>query len=385
MLGLDYASDEEDEAPPAPASGDGSAAPAKAEAAVDGKSSSPVAPGALEKPQAKAAGKAAAQPKVDAKAAAKVNDRKVLELRKAVQKSKSATAVVQIVRRSFGDSYDLRWGADALMQIAKRSTARTRKEWARDPAVQKLAEKVKAEATSPEAAKAGRADTSALLLVGLEALSRLDQHAKKDALPALERIITGMQADRWQHPVKSLAKLLWLAGDSELEGLSALPTELRERADTMDGPDVALVVQVLRKKTTRDGALNGKLLSRLRAEGVYEGMSATDLVELSEGLKDLSTEDETVLRPLGQEVLRRRGELTPDESHRVHSAFQSMRLPLPSVWTNPGAVKKRDGSQIVTTTTFVPQEGHEKKRRGNHDVERPSPPRVVRDYKMMSY
>ena len=32
---------------------------------------------------------------------------------------------------------------------------------------------------------------------------------------------------------------------------------------------------------------------------------------------------EAALRPLGQEALRRRGELTPDESHRIHTAYQA--------------------------------------------------------------
>ena len=31
---------------------------------------------------------------------------------------------------------------------------------------------------------------------------------------------------------------------------------------------------------------------------------------------------QAALRPLGQEALRRRGELTPDESHRIHTAYQ---------------------------------------------------------------
>lgn len=96
-------------------------------------------------------------------------------------------------------------------------------------------------------------------------------------------------------------------------------------------------------------------------------------------------QDAEALRPLGQEILRRRGELTPDESYRVHNAYQAMKLPLPEVWMQPGSAVKRDGSQLVTTQAFRPQEGHEKKRRGNNDVQRTSPPRVVRDYKMMSY
>lgn len=106
---------------------------------------------------------------------------------------------------------------------------------------------------------------------------------------------------------------------------------------------------------------------------------------MAEALRELGAADEQALRPLGQETLRRRGELSPDESHRVHTAFAAMKLPLPKVWAQPGAATKREGAQIVTSQAFAPQEGHEKKRRGNHDIERTSPPRVVRDYKMMSY
>jgi len=154
----------------------------------------------------------------------------------------------------------------------------------------------------------------------------------------------------------------------------------------LDGPDLALLIASFRKHAgARDAALLEKVVVRLHADGIHHGVSATDLVEMAEGLNELGITDEAALRALGQETLRRRGELSPDESHRVHTAFQAMKLPLPQVWTPPGAVTKRDGAQIVTSQAFVPQEGHEKKRRGNHDIERTSPPRVVRDYKMMSY
>merc|ERR1712048_389870 len=191
----------------------------------------------------------------------------------------------------------------------------------------------------------------------------------QDQIKALERITEALVADRWQHPVKSLSRLAWLAAPLKLPGLDPVPHELRERYMALDGPDVALLISGMRdNKSQRDAALLQKMLARLKTEGIHTGLSATDLVEMAEGICALELDDEAALRPLGQEILRRRGELTPDESHRVHTAYQSMKLPLPQVWTNPGVAKKRDGSQILTTTTFVPQEGHEKKRRGNHDV-----------------
>jgi len=298
--------------------------------------------------------------------------------------AKSATAVVQIVRRCFDEFGDLRWCAEALYQIAKRSTARTRKEWSKDPLVEKLADSLRKEADS-EAPLAGRVDRVELILLVLEALRRMSLQATQEQKPALERIVTALVADQWKHPVKSIGRLFWLAAPLKLSGIDGVPMEIRERAALLDGPDVALIIQAMRNKDSRDSALLLKVVARLKTEGVHVGLSATDLVEMAEGLRELGAHDEAALRPLGQEILRRRGELTPDESHRAHGAFNSMKLPLPQVWTQPGAAKKRDKAQILTTQTFVPQEGHEKKRRGNHDIERTSPPRVVRDYKMMSY
>merc|ERR1712137_153336 len=103
------------------------------------------------------------------------------------------------------------------------------------------------------------------------------------------------------------------------------------------------------------------------------------MVELAEALNELRCKDELeVLKTLGQEIARRRGELTPDENQRAQLAYGAMKLPLSQVWTQPGAQKKRTGGDFIVTQSFAPQEGHEKKRRGNNDVERHSPPRVVR-------
>lgn len=324
----------------------------------------------------------------------RISVQKLRELTNEINAAKSATAVVQVVRRCIDTSWDLRWGAPALYQIAKRSTARTRKEWAADPLVKKLADKLRHEADTGEVLVGKRPDDLDVLLVALEALRRMGLQEPEAQLGALERAVKLLVAASFRHPVKSMVRLFWLGAHLKLEGqlaeqTSLLPTEIRARSGDLDGPDLALLLAAMRKKGeapgARDSGLLDKAVLRLKSKGVHEGLTATDLVEMAEGLLEIAVTDEGALRPLGQEVLRRRGELTPDESHRVHTAYQAMKLPLPKVWTEPGASKKRDGSQIVTTQAFRPQDGHEKKRRGNNDVERTSPPRVVRDYKMMSY
>jgi len=345
-------------------------------------------------PAAAAAAKVGAGPAGDG-TAKRLPALKLKEQRKEIRDAKSATAVVQMVRRCLDNAWSFIWGAEALYQIAKRSTARTRKEWVNDPTVMRLGKKLVKEASS-SLLKSGKGGDRAVdeevdvILLALEALKRLamqDAPAQKDVL---ERSLACLVADKWRHPVKSLSRLYWLGAPLKLkspgeEFSSLLPAELRARAQELDGPDIALLLAAFRKEGARDAALLEKVAVRLRAQGVLTGVSATDLVEMSEAMNVLGVRDEQALRPLGQEVLRRRGELSPDESHRVHTAFQTMKLPLPQVWTQVGAATKREGSEIVTSQAFAPQEGHEKRRRGNHDIERTSPPRVVRDYKMMSY
>jgi len=280
--------------------------------------------------------------------------------------------------------------AEAMLQIAKRSTARTRKEWIKDNSVVKLSQGLLREASvdpssSSSKALAGQVQHVEKLCLALEGLRRMSFQTAKEQVPALERIIAACTADGWKENVDSLSRLYWLAAPLELKGLEPLPEQLRDRATSLNGPDVALIIQAMKHKNGRNAQILSKVVARLQTEGIHVGMSATDLVEIAEGLSELGANDQAALRPLGIEILRRRGELTPDESHRAHSAYTKMGLPLPQVWGKAGSEKKRAGSEILTTTTFVPQDGHTKKRRGNNDVERVSPPRVVRDMKMCSY
>jgi len=316
----------------------------------------------------------------------RLHQQKLRDLKREIGSARSATAVVQVVRQNLSSCWDLRWGAEALYQVAKRSTARTRQEWAEDKAVVKLAEKLKEEAVSAH----GETD---LVLLALEALRRMALQEPEDQKEYLERGIMSIVANKWRNPVKSLARLFWLGAPLSKEGgfkehfdSKNLSAQIRARQNELDGPDLALLLAAMKgPKGLKESALQSKVVLRLKEKGIHRGLSATDLVEMAEALEELGVADEAALRPLGQEALRRRGELTPDESHRIHTAFQGMKLPLPQVWETHGSTKTLQSSMgKVTTQAFALQEGHEKKR-GNNDIERTSPPRVVRDYKMCSY
>lgn len=377
MPGLvDYGSDDSEEQGEVAATTTAAAPPVKAP---------PVKAPPVKAPPAKAPSDA--RPATPAKASAppRIHAKKVAEIKKELVLAKSATSVVQVVRNSM-DQWDRRWGAHALYSIAKRSTARTRQEWAVDRAVVRVANKLKTESAA-DALPTGRMDDedAEVILLSLEALRRMALQGKEEQRPPLEAFLKRFEAAKWKYPVKTLSRFYWLSAPLKLQGVEAVPPELRPRAIELGGVELSLIVEAMRQQGARDLALLEKVIGRLKEKDIHKNLSATDLVELAEGLAELEQRDEAALRPLGQELQRRRGELTPDEAHRIQNAFQTLKLPLSQVWAPPGATKKRDGSAIVTTQAFVPQEGHEKKRRGNNDVERTSPPRVVRDYKMCSY
>lgn len=357
-------------------------------------SSAPAAPAVQSKPAVALPKPVKAQkPAAPAVAALALKDKKLQEIRKEIDAAKSATAVVKVVRSNMEKFWDFRWGAEALYQVAKRSTARTRKEWGDDASIKKLASKLIAAAD--DGALLAREGLD-ILLIALDGLRRMEAQDAEAQKAALERVVVCLVAEGWKRPVKLLVRLFWLGAPLKLEASKDLrdhlPVEIRGRSLDLDGADLALLVVALQNAgASKDDLLLEKVVIRMRStevapEVLYKGLSATDLVEMGEGLKNFEVSEEAALRPLGLEVLRRRGELTPYESHRVHSAFETMKMPLPEVWMKPGSQHKRSGAEIVTTQAFAPAEGHEKKRRGqNNDVERTSPPRVVRDYKMMSY
>lgn len=356
------------------------APPAEPPTAPPVETKRPLPGGAASGPSAKKAKKASEKPP----------EKRIREILREVAGAKSATAVVSMTRREFDTAWDPRWGADALLKISKRSTARTRREWAADKSVLALGDRLREEVAATEHGKSGHGmlvEQGEWALVALEGLRRMAQQAPEEQRSAIERVAEWLAAENWRWPVKNLARFLWLAAPLKLSAdlIDCAARELRVRAESLDGPDVALVIAAMRHKGSRDAALLKRVLDSLRTEAAFHNMSASEMTELSEGLRDLNAHEASVLRPLGQEALRRRGELTPDESKRMTEAYATMKLPLKDVWGSAGASMKNDGKQLVTKMTFVPQEGHEKKRRGNHDIERASPPRVVRDYKMASY
>ena len=93
-----------------------------------------------------------------------VSARKIRELQADIASAKSATAVVQLARPALEDFWHAQWGADALLQIAKRSTARTRMEWVSDATVKKIAEKLEADID---------VDYFDVMLIAMEALRRM--------------------------------------------------------------------------------------------------------------------------------------------------------------------------------------------------------------------
>jgi len=250
-----------------------------------------------------------------------------------------------------------------------------------------LAEKLQQEAESD-------ACDADIVLLALEALRRMSIQEPKDQKAVIERVSVSLAARNWRHPAKGLARLFWLGAPLKSEGSlkehfssKALPSQLRSKQTELDGPDLALLLAAMKgEKGVKDTALQSKVVLKLKEKDIHRGLSATDLVEMAEALQDLEVQDKDALRPLGQEALRRRGELTPDESHRIHTAYQAMKQPLPQVWDTPGSTKtQHTAAGKVTTQAFALQEGHERKRHGNNDIERTSPPRVVRDMKMCSY
>jgi hypothetical protein len=109
------------------------------------------------------------------------------------------------------------------------------------------------------------------------------------------------------------------------------------------------------------------------------------MVPLIETLDELGMRNKRALQILGQEILQRKPEFSPDDLRRLEIAFDQCKLPLNTVWAALGASKKRKGGQLVTSQVFAPQQGHEKKHRSEQDIERTSPERYVADHVQSSY
>mmetsp|Transcript_44599 Transcript_44599/g.127938 ORF Transcript_44599/g.127938 Transcript_44599/m.127938 type:complete len:574 (+) Transcript_44599:183-1904(+) len=201
-----------------------------------------------------------------------VPEERVAEIRTDIASKSSATATVQIVRRLFERSWDVAWGADALLCIARRSNAQTRKEWAKDEWVIALGERLKLEISSvalgirEEAASkiaaygdAYIAECAALLgrrldaeLTAMEALRRMNFQDLAAQGGMLLRTAEEVEFLGWgSSPAQRLARFLWLAAPLPRQpppGLRLVPAllSLRHRHSELGAPDIVLLLAALR-------------------------------------------------------------------------------------------------------------------------------------------
>lgn len=328
-----------------------------------------------------------------------INALRLRYLQNEIATSNSATAVVQMIRREISKDWDARWGAMALLQVAKKSTAKTRKEWAADKAVKKLGLKLVKEvlgedswSIDPQLRPLSEIQSALCALEGLRRMSLQDSDEQK---APLEHVLKWFNATGWGHPVKILACFVWLAGPLNLS-LDGGLDEIKRRPAELDGEDLLKLLAAIRGGM-KDFKLQTKVIMRLRMPASYKGLRASELIDVADHfgqLRKTNKDDdalESALKVLGQEMLGRWPELTADEGQRAQMLYQAMSMPLPSVWTPEGTKSNLVGGAVVTTQTFTPRDGHTKPKRraiaagASVDLERISPPRVVRDFKMASY
>ncbi|CAJ1443511.1 unnamed protein product [Effrenium voratum] len=163
------------------------------------------------------------------------------ELCQAFRAAPSAAEAVLLLRREQGRSWHPAWGAEALLRVALRSTAKTRKAWAKDTAVVRLAEHLQQDAKQPNQDLA-RLEVS---LMSLEALRRLGFPSSLESASLAQREALAS--------TKSLCRMLWLAaGAANAAGGEAagLLRELRKRSD-FDGLDLRMLFDAARRWSER--------------------------------------------------------------------------------------------------------------------------------------
>lgn len=200
-----------------------------------------------------------------------------MALKAEVAACRSATAVVRIVRRSLQGSWDLRWGAEALHGIVERSTAKTRQQWARDPAVVLLSDRAKRDV---ERVVTEMTYVEAVILA-LEALRRLELQRSESQRPVLKLLVAHLSAGDVfrQLPVILLARLLWLSAPLRLEGVKRAFQQLRERHLEVDGKGVVLVIIAMQAWACTTLLRVPRRLQQSSA--VVTGLSIEDEYELS--------------------------------------------------------------------------------------------------------
>mmetsp|Transcript_58111 Transcript_58111/g.138253 ORF Transcript_58111/g.138253 Transcript_58111/m.138253 type:complete len:510 (-) Transcript_58111:18-1547(-) len=324
---------------------------------------------------------------------------RVEELQESIRAAPSASSTVQLLRTPVRNSgeWHSKWAAEGLYNIARKSTLRTRPQWVEDPTVLALSQQLL------QAIRDADADNTATLLA-LEALQRLELESARDHLAVIERVASDLAADSWkQCSTRELVQIMWLAAPLQsrasqflAEALRKhLPMRLCSEAGQLDAVGAAMVLDALLKVPNE--RLLQKMLLRLGVTGVCSTAIPSDLVQIADSLAELGVSSShgerhlAALQALGQEVMVRRAEHSPDELQRIQKAFEVCGLPLRQAWKATGATTKKRGGQVVTTQVFSTQARHGKKARKDlqsrtaHELESTSPPREVADRVNTSY
>eukprot|EP00928_Gymnodinium_smaydae_P097838 TRINITY_DN8951_c0_g1_i2.p1 TRINITY_DN8951_c0_g1~~TRINITY_DN8951_c0_g1_i2.p1 ORF type:complete len:730 (-),score=93.69 TRINITY_DN8951_c0_g1_i2:13-2202(-) len=225
-----------------------------------------------------------------------VTDCVVRELRRDILSAKSATAVVQIVRRELARRGALQWAAQALYRIYRKSTALTRREWIQDKSVMELADRLKRQVSALVASSGSSLERSSSeeleeILVAMEALRRLGFHEEKDQKSALTYLVKHFESCSWQGlSAGALARTLWLVAPLRLG--SAVQSALRalregKRCKELERQDVAVLVDAMRRAVTDEfqgvaqRCRQNRILSLNPSFSLGSGLHASETFRLS--------------------------------------------------------------------------------------------------------
>lgn len=295
-----------------------------------------------------------------------------------------------------------------MHQIARHSTIVTRKAWAADRTVARIAENLKRDMTGTGAM------AEDVVILALAALRWLEFQAPEEQRAKLESAVARLVAEHWGCSAATLARLLWLDAPLGLSsaGAGRCLVELRQRHRELGGRDVTTVIaavrgRVLRRSAAADvGALaaaspgEAELLRLLEAKltrgGMRESLSAEEIAETAEALAEMRAAP-GVHRALARELHVRRQDLPDSVFRRTRRALEKAGVKPPSTaWDAPGAMalKRRPGREVVTTQTFATHGGHAKtgemhskraRRDDNRNFASTSPVRYVADWVRASY
>lgn len=205
----------------------------------------------------------------------------------------TAAEAVALLRKELGAGsivrcWDIRWGAQALLRIAQRSTARTRKAWAKDPVVSELVGRLRADISRAE----DLADVEAALMA-LEGLKRLGTTPGAAEVALMAKKLRAV--DFAKVSTKAFCRLLWLAAQlrATAPGLSEAAGSLRvlrsRPLSDFDGFDLRMLFDAARRwsesqwlqedKDLRPGSILAKEVS-VAEEGVLTfGLTLKEILE----------------------------------------------------------------------------------------------------------